>query len=79
MRKRPESSVTTMRTNFVGRSEVSAMTQTPASGPAGPVTAPPMSSAPTCTKNCLDGSAAATSATNTAVTVAVRGVSPFVG
>jgi hypothetical protein len=34
-----------MRTNFVGRSAVSAMTQTPASGPFGPVTTPPMSSA----------------------------------
>src|SRR5215468_5414990 len=34
-----------MRANFVGRSVVSAMTQTPASGPFGPVTTPPMSSA----------------------------------
>src|SRR5687768_4701471 len=34
-----------MRTNFVGRSVVSAITQTPASGPLGPVTTPPMSSA----------------------------------
>src|SRR5438874_9823548 len=32
-----------MRTNLVGRSVVSAMTQTPASGPCGPVTTPPMS------------------------------------
>src|SRR5262245_46255830 len=33
-----------MRTNRVGRSVVSATTQTPASGPAGPETTPPMSS-----------------------------------
>src|SRR3989440_12195750 len=32
-----------MRTNFVGRSWVSAITHTPASGPFGPVTAPAMS------------------------------------
>src|SRR2546430_15985187 len=35
-----------MRTNFVGRSWVSAITHTPASGPFGPVTAPAMSAAP---------------------------------
>jgi hypothetical protein len=34
-----------MRTNLVGRSAVSAMTQTPASGPDAPVTTPAMSSA----------------------------------
>ena len=33
-----------MRANRVGRSVVSAITQTPASGPLGPVTTPPMSS-----------------------------------
>src|SRR5580765_2457978 len=33
-----------MRANLVGSSVVSAITQTPASGPAGPVTTPPMSS-----------------------------------
>src|SRR5688500_18658640 len=33
-----------MRTNLVGRSDVSAMTHTPASGPAAPVTTPAMSS-----------------------------------
>src|SRR5262245_29814128 len=38
-----------MRANLVGRSVVSAMTQTPASGPAGPVTTPPMSSPSICT------------------------------
>src|SRR5262245_4030010 len=31
-----------MRANFVGRSVVSAMTHTPASGPLGPLTTPPM-------------------------------------
>src|SRR5438094_7996739 len=35
-----------MRTNLVGRSCVSAITQTPASGPLGPVTTPAMSAAP---------------------------------
>ena len=44
MRYRPRSSVTTVRENFVGRPVVSAITQTPASGPFGPVTTPPMSS-----------------------------------
>jgi hypothetical protein len=37
--------VTTIRANRVGRSRVSAITQTPASGPFGPATTPPMSSA----------------------------------
>src|SRR6185503_2598821 len=41
---RPRSSVTTIFTNLVGRSEVSAITQTPASGPDAPVTTPPRSS-----------------------------------
>jgi hypothetical protein len=36
--------VTTIRTNRVGRSVVSAITQTPASGPEAPVTTPAMSS-----------------------------------
>src|SRR2546421_8707309 len=35
-----------MRTNFVGRSWVSAITHTPASGPFGPVTTPAMSVGP---------------------------------
>src|SRR6187455_997024 len=34
-----------MRTNRTGKSRVSAITHTPASGPFGPVTTPPMSSA----------------------------------
>jgi hypothetical protein len=37
--------VTTIRTNFVGRSVVSAITHTPASGPVVLVTTPPRSSA----------------------------------
>src|SRR5262245_24747592 len=37
-----------MRANLVPRSLVSAITQTPASGPFGPLTTPPMSVAPTC-------------------------------
>jgi hypothetical protein len=36
--------VTTIRANFVGSAAVSAITQTPASGPFGPVTTPEMSS-----------------------------------
>src|SRR5215471_11477989 len=45
-RKRPRSSVTTILTNFVGRSVVSAITHTPASGPFALVTTPPRSSLP---------------------------------
>src|SRR6185503_5301378 len=44
MTKRPRSSVTTILANLVGSSVVSAITQTPASGPLGPVTVPPISS-----------------------------------
>src|SRR6476661_4346313 len=49
MRYRPWSSVTTIRANFVGRSVVSAITQTPASGPFELVTTPPISVARTST------------------------------
>src|ERR1051325_6800040 len=42
--KRPCSSVTTIFVYFVGSSFVSAITQTPASGPFGPATMPTMSS-----------------------------------
>src|ERR1051325_9798085 len=42
--KRPSPSVTTILVYFVGRSFVSAITQTPASGPFGPATMPTMSS-----------------------------------
>src|SRR5262245_61961844 len=41
-----------MRANLVGRSLVSAITHTPASGPLVPVTTPPMSLAPTVTVGC---------------------------
>ena len=44
---RPSSSVTTILANSVGRSLVSAITQTPASGPLAPVTTPPIALAPT--------------------------------
>src|SRR6516165_1239998 len=47
MRYRPRSSVTTIFAIRVGRSVVSAITQTPASGPLGPRTTPPRSLAPT--------------------------------
>src|ERR1700727_4054019 len=43
MTKRPLSSVTTIFAYLVGRSFVSAMIQTPASGPFSPTTCPPMS------------------------------------
>src|SRR5689334_17190369 len=46
MRKRPWSSVTTILAYLVGRSLVSAITHTPASGPLAPVTVPAMSLAP---------------------------------
>jgi hypothetical protein len=41
--------VTTILANLVGRSVVSAITQTPASGPLAPVTTPPISAALTAT------------------------------
>src|SRR4051812_8821718 len=44
MTNRPFSSDTTILVNLVGRLLVSAMTQTPASGPRGPLTVPPISS-----------------------------------
>src|SRR5215813_6920838 len=49
MRYRPWSSVTTVLLILVGRSVVSAITHTPASGPFGPRTTPPISVAPTLT------------------------------
>src|SRR6266581_8478075 len=49
MRNLPRSSVTTTLANFVGRSVVSAMTHTPASGPFELVTTPPISVLPTWT------------------------------
>src|SRR3954463_5512602 len=47
MRYRPWSSVTTIFANLVGRSVVSAITHTPASGPPAPLTVPPRSAWPT--------------------------------
>src|SRR5436190_1889729 len=52
-----------MRTNLVGRSLVSAITHTPASGPFGPVTTPPISSEPTFGSVRAFGSAAAANST----------------
>src|ERR1700736_1946247 len=53
MTKRPSSSVTTILAYLVGRSVVSAITHTPASGPFGPRTTPPMSVAPMLTAGAL--------------------------
>src|SRR4051794_11999652 len=52
-----------MRTNLVGRSRVSAITHTPASGPFAPETVPLMSFAPTCGDEC-DGDIARSAATD---------------
>src|SRR5205823_5156400 len=49
-----------MRMNFVGRSVVSAITQTPASGPFAPVTTPPMSSLSMATAVCARNGAGQT-------------------
>ncbi|PYM11876.1 MAG: hypothetical protein DMD81_25695 [Candidatus Rokuibacteriota bacterium] len=51
-------SVTTIRANFVGSSVVSAMTQTPPSGPLGPETTPPMSLPPIVIPGGADGACA---------------------
>src|SRR5258707_173643 len=59
MTYRPRSSVTTILANLVGRSVVSAITQTPASGPVLPVTTPPRSVAPTVTAALLGCAVAA--------------------
>src|SRR3954467_6631132 len=50
-----------MRANLVGKSVVSAITQTPASGPLGPFTTPPMSWGPTFCANAVALTAAAAS------------------
>ena len=70
MTYRPRSSVTTMRTNFVGSSEVSAMTQTPASGPFALVTVPPISSPSIATRWSCWPDTARVHATSTATTIA---------
>src|SRR5437879_3256454 len=52
-----------MRMKRTGRSRVSAITQTPASGPFGPVTTPPMSSLSMATACCACNEAGATQPT----------------
>src|SRR5258708_4863079 len=64
MTYRPRSSVTTILANLVGSSAVSAMTQTPASGPFGPVTTPPRSAAPIVTAAAGRGCALSTAEAN---------------
>ena len=67
--------MTTILAYLVGRSVVSAMTQTPASGPLAPVTLPPMSLSPTC----IEGDRlAAISAAEAAMAVNVRSLA-FIG
>src|SRR5689334_15815129 len=62
-----------MRTNLVGKSRVSAMTQMPASGPLGPVTVPPMSFGPTSMRCTRDGAMASSAATDNPDTARSRG------
>src|SRR5438552_7420909 len=57
-----------MRTNLVGRSCVSAITHTPASGPFGPVTTPAMSAGPTETPWAVRGHAGRFAARPTIIT-----------
>src|SRR5262249_62204216 len=67
MRLRPCSWVTTIFANLVGRSLVSAITQTPACGPLGPVTRPPISLSPTLESCCANpGNDQTTSSNNDA-------------
>src|SRR5207247_6791822 len=67
---------TTILTNLVGRSLVSAITHTPASGPFGPVTTPPMSSgsmrtaSPLCCPAFIVCDAVSNNAKPTAITLA---------
>ena len=63
-----------MRANLVGRSVVSAITQTPASGPLGPLTTPPISVSPTVTAagDCWALSSGAAAARNTAMAVVAK-------
>src|SRR5258705_5541238 len=62
-----------MRMKRTGRSRVSAITQTPASGPFGPVTTPPMSSLSMVTACCACNEAGATQPT-TAIPIAATPV-----
>src|SRR5262249_57819666 len=61
------SSVTTILAYLVGRSDVSAITQTPASGPLGPATTPPISLAPTVGPCCALAGASAANTRNSNV------------
>src|SRR5215472_11113073 len=73
MTYRPRSSVTTIFANLVGRSVVSAITQTPASGPFGPLTTPPRSLSPTVTPAgavCCAASCAGERVSNSAAPIA---------
>src|ERR1700674_3994341 len=70
------SSVTTILTNLVGRSVVSAITQTPASGPLGLLTIPPRPALPTRTVSLLVWPAsnpASVAARSTASTIIIPG------
>src|SRR5262245_57679443 len=66
MGERPGSSVTTILEYFVGRSVVSAMTHTPASGPLGPVTVPAISLPPALPSEPIWAAQAASSAASAA-------------
>src|SRR5262245_39903946 len=70
MTYRPWSSVTTTLANFVGSSVVSAITHTPASGPDGPRTTPPMSSLSMATAACWAIAGDETEAGNTPASAA---------
>src|SRR5262245_30393346 len=74
MTKRPWSSVTTILAYLVGSSVVSAITQTPASGPFAPVTTPPMSSLSISTAACcaLAGAGTATAIAAMPIAAAVE-------
>src|SRR5687767_14742665 len=72
MRKRPRLSVTTILANGVGSSFVSAITQTPASGPCGLATTPPMSLEPTPASTLSDPIFPAHAANNAAAPAAAR-------
>src|SRR6476646_5193091 len=83
MRYRPWSSVTTILANFVGRSVVSAITHTPASGPLALVTTPPRSDEPMLTPggalDCAEsGAGSALRAAAMTIAVALRSNFPTV-
>src|SRR6185312_15052050 len=72
MTERPLSSVTTILAYLVGRSPVSAITQTPASGPFDPVTTPPISVAPMLTAGCCARAGSMANAATAADSIALR-------